>query len=241
MSSGVSIHYSLPRSHASWDLVEGLTPESHLHNHVVGLLEAVLEAWVRSSNGAACVGRNLAIRWDASRPQVGVDPDVCVLCPPPPGASDHTLTSVRTWVEGNAAPLLAIEVVSETNPHKNYRIVPEKYAASGTRELVMFDPLLCGPPTQSGPYRLQVWQRGPDGTFARSYAGDGPARSAALGAHLVVLDSGRALRIADDAAGERLWLTTAEAERAEKELERAAKEAALARVAELEAALAKRR
>lgn len=48
--------------------------------------------------------------------------------------------------------------------------------------------------------------------------------------YLVVDASGRLLRVADDAAGARPWPTAQEAERA-------AKEAALARVAELEALL----
>lgn len=237
-SPGAHLQDSMPRSRASWELDEGLMPESVVHDHAVELLMAILRAWARSS-GARFVARNMAVRWDASRPQVGVDPDVCVISPPPPGAD--AATSVRTWVEGNAAPLLAIEVVSENNPRKDYALGPEKYEASGTQELVIFDPLLCGPNIHGGPHRLQVWERGPEGTFARSYAGDGPAYSAALSGHLVVRGSGKELRFADDAAGERLWLTTAEAALAREEAERVAKEAALARVAELEAELARRR
>ena len=139
-SSGAVVRHSAPRSHASWDLAEGLMPESALHDHVVALLRAILDAWATSS-GAHYVARNMAIRWDPARPQVGVDPDVCVISPPPPGASEHAVTSVRTWIEGNAAPLLAVEVVSESHPRKDYTLGPEKYAASGTQELVVFDPL----------------------------------------------------------------------------------------------------
>ncbi len=54
-----------------------------------------------------------------------------------------------------------------------------------------------------------------------------------LDAYVVVTDEGRRLRIADDESTTRFWLTAEEAERA-------AKEAALARVAELEMLLAKR-
>jgi hypothetical protein len=59
----------------------------------------------------------------------------------------------------------------------------------------------------------------------------------------VVLGDGRELRISDDAAGSKLWLTRAEAAEAAPrvaEAERAAKEKALARVAALEEALKKR-
>jgi hypothetical protein len=95
----------------------------------------------------------------------------------------------------------------------------------------------------------------------RVYAGEGPARSPTLGAYLVVTEGGRHLRLADDERATTLWPTAEESERAAKERalaataeeraatakeraatakERAAKERALARVAELEAALAAR-
>src|SRR5690606_32818792 len=114
---------------------------------------------------------------------------------------------------------------------------------------------LAGPKGHGGPWLLQVWRRDDRGDFVRVYAGDGPAWSETLSAHLVVLDEPRRLRIADDPAGTHLWPTGEEAERAAKEAERAAKEAeraakeaeraekerALARVAELEARLTKKK
>ncbi len=233
-------------------------PESIVHDQAVELLKALLAAWAARA-GRALVVRNLAVRWDEAQPQVGVDPDVCVLSPPPPDAAD--LRSVRTWMPGHAAPALAIEVVSETNPHKDYVLAPEKYAASGTGELWIFDPLLAGPVSRGGPLRLQIWQRGGDDKFTRVYAGDGPAFSPFLRAFVMPTDEGRRLRIAEDAEATKFWLTAEEAERAAKETERAAKEtertakeaeraaketeraakeAALARVAELEAELARR-
>lgn len=212
-------------------------PESVLHDQVVELLKSLLVAWAARA-GHSFVARNLAVRWDETQPQVGVDPDVCVLSPAPPDAAD--LRSIRTWAAGHAAPVLAIEVVSESNPHKDYAIGPDKYAASGTGELVIFDPLLAGPAVHGGPFRLQIWHRREDGDLVRIYAGDGPARSPTLGAYLVATDEGRRLRFADDENATSFWLTAEEAERAAKEAERAAKEAALARVAELEAAFAAR-
>lgn len=68
----------------------------------------------------------------------------------------------------------------------------------------------------------------------RIYTGDGPARSPTLGAYLVATDEGRELRLADDEDATSFWRTA-------EESERAAKEAALARVAELEASIAARR
>ena len=165
------------------------------------------------------------------------------------------MRSVRTWIEGHTPPILAIEVVSTTNPLKDYTIAPDKYAASGTYELVVFDPLLTGPTAHGGPFPLQVWRRSDDDDFVRVYAGDGPVRATTLDAWLVVAADGRSVCIANDPNGVIRWLTAEEAERAAKEAERAAKEAeraakeaaiaaeraAMARVAELEAELARRR
>ena len=207
-------------------------PESVIHDEAVELLKLLLMAWIARSGAAARVARNLAVRWDELHPRVGCDPDVCLLMPPPPDADE--LTSLRTWLPGHEPPKLAIEVVSETNPHKDYGIAPDKYAASGTRELWIFDPTLAGPLTHGGPFRMQVWERNDAGELVRTYAGDGPCRSTSLGAWLVVREDGRKLRISDDPDGDALWPTPAEAERTEKER-------ALARVAELEAEIARRK
>lgn len=238
----IGVHYTVPRRHSSWELSEELMPESVAHDEAVELLKAILAAWA-ARVGTAFVGRNLAVRWDEEQPQIGVDPDVAVFAPAP--LDPRSLRSVRTWVAGHAAPILAIEVVSETNPHKDYSVGPDKYAASGTGELWIFDPLMAGPSSWGGPHRLQVWHRQPDGDFVRIYAGEGPARSPTLAAHVVPTNEGRKLRIADDEAASRFWLTAEETERAAKETERAAKETALAaneaslgRIAELEAAIA---
>ena len=232
-----TLQYAVERSRDSWEIMEDVMPESVLHDEAVELLKALLAVWA-ARIGSAKVVRNLAVRWDEQRPRVGVDPDVCVLSPPPPDIRD--LRSVRTWLPGHVPPVLAVEVVSETNPHKDYAVAPEKYAASGAGELWIFDPLLCGPTSHGGPLRLQVWCRATGGTLARVYAGDGPAFSPTIGAYLVTSDEGRKLRIASDEGATDFWSTSEEAERAAKEAERAAKEHALARVAELEADLARR-
>lgn len=233
------VQYDVARSRDGWEISEETMPESVLHDEAVELLKALLAAWAARGGGVSRVVRNLAVRWDEANPKIGVDPDVCVLSPVPPDVED--LRSVRTWLPEHSAPVLAVEVVSETNPHKDYTLAPDKYAASAVGELWIFDPLRCGPRSHGGPFRIQVWSRAPDGTFARTYAGEGPAFSPALGAWLVASDEGRKLRIASDEAATEFWSTAEEAERAAKEAERAAKEAALARVAELEAELARKR
>jgi Uma2 family endonuclease len=259
----IGLHYSVPRLRPGWELSEETMPESVVHDQAVELLKAILAAWA-ARVGNAFIARNLAVRWEESQPRVGVDPDVSVLSPPPPDPAD--LRSVRTWLPGHTAPRLAIEVVSESNPHKDYAVAPEKYAACGVSELWIFDPLLSGPSAHGGPFRLHVWHRRDDGDLVRIHAGESPARSPTLGAWLVATDEGRKLRIADDESATSFWMTAEEAEhagrraeraakeaeraakesaraaeeaaRAAEEAERAAKEVALTRIAELERALA---
>jgi hypothetical protein len=158
----------------------------------------------------------------------------------PRPADDRRRRSVRLWLPGCDAPRVAIEVVSFHEPEKDYIDGPEKYAASGTRELWVFDPELNGPSLHGGPFRLQVWRRSPKGAFRREYAGAGPAYSKELKAFLVVTEGGERLRLADDLGGTRLWPTEAEAERAGRLEEREARlQAEQARaMAEKRAALA---
>ncbi|MBK8697386.1 MAG: Uma2 family endonuclease [Deltaproteobacteria bacterium] len=117
---------------------------------------------------------------------MGVDPDVCLVDPTPP---DAKLRSLRTWEPGHAAPRVAVEVVSRDTAEKDYFEGPAKYAASGTRELWVFDPERRGRGAL-GPSVLQVWRRMDDGAFRRVFAGDAPAYSNELGAWLRVTDYG---------------------------------------------------
>lgn len=243
------VRYAVPISRDDWALPEEPMPESQPHDLVLDLLKAILLAWVARAGRSAQVARNLAVRWDESRPRIGVDPDLCVIEPSAPEGDE--LTSLCTWKPGHVAPRLAIEVVSEGTSGKDYVVAPDKYAASGTRELWIFDPRLAGPSAKGGPFRIQVWRRTQQDEFVRVYAGEGPTKSEYLGAFLVATDEGRRLRIATGQDGSGLWSTVEESERAAKESERAAKEServakeseraakeeALARVAELEALL----
>jgi Uma2 family endonuclease len=212
-SRRIEIVYDVPTTDERWVLAEENVPESALHDEIILLLVEILKAWAQRSGRDVRVGRNLALRWDPARPKVGVDPDVYVVEPAPPEGDDTT--SLCTWKPGHAAPRVAVEVVSETTAEKDYAEGPEKYAASGTGELWVFDPLEVGPALRGGPFVLQVWRRDEEGHFRRVYAGAGPARSEALGAWLVVSDGGRRLRLAEDAGGREPWLTEAEEARAE--------------------------
>lgn len=242
----IELVYPVPETDPRWVLEDDETvPESALHDAILLLLVEILDAWTDRQDRPIHIGRNLALRWDHTRPKVGVDPDVVLIDPAPPGGTAG-FKSLRTWVRGHHPPRVAVEVVSERTALKDYTDGPERYAASATRELWVFDPERHGPAIHGGPWLLQVWRRDGDGRFTRVYTGDGPARSEELGAWLLVIDE--RLRIADDAAGKQLWPTRAERERAEKEAalareahERTEKDAALAELARLRALLAARR
>jgi hypothetical protein len=214
----VRLEYAVRTELDAWVLPDAPVPESIPHDDAAEHLRQVLLAWQDRAERPLRVARNLALRWLRSSPQVGIDPDVCVLDPAPPGFED--LTSLCLWLPGHVAPPLCFEVVSAGHPHKDYRDVHERYAALGVRELVVFDPLLAGPRSLGGPVPLQYWRR--DTVFTRVYAGAGPVFSETLRAW--VHAAGRHLAICDDHAGAQCWSTREERERAEKERERAEKE-----------------
>jgi Uma2 family endonuclease len=223
MPPAIRLSYDVQPDPERWllDENEEPMPEGTLHQQAMKLLQLVLEAFVARAGLDALVACNLAVRWDKDHPGVGVDPDVALFEPHPRG--ERNRRSVRLWQPRSSAPRVAIEVVSFHQPGKDYLEGPEKYAASGTRELWVFDPELHGPELHGGPFRLQVWRRSPKGAFRREYAGTGPAYSRELKAFLVVTDGGDRLRLADDMGGARLWPTEAEAERAGRLEERDAR------------------
>ncbi len=249
----VYLRYEVPRTRPDWTLPEEPVPESQPHDQTIDLLKALLLAWVGRTGRSAQVARNLAVRWDEAHPNVGMDPDLCVIEPRTPEGDE--LESLRTWQAGHAAPRLAVEVVS-SNAHKDYEQSPAKCAAAGVEELWIFDAKLRGPRGNGGPHRLQIWRRRDDGDreFERVHAGEGPAWSPLAAAWLFAVGEGDRLRLAEDREGTRWWPTAEEAERlarkaaraaeqvarAAEQAERLAKEAALARVAELESQLGKR-
>ena len=234
-ASFVTLRYRVRPEPEQWVLPEGTVPESIPHDHTAQRIRAVLDNWAQALPRPVRIARNLAVRWLERAPQIGIDPDVCVLDPPPPKVEQ--LGSLCLWKPGHVPPRVCFEIVSPKHPHKDYRDVHERYAAIGARELVIFDPLMAGPASMGGPLAIQLWRPDVTGAFERVAAGDGPVYSEALACWLRAEDG--KLVLSDDREGARRWLSEAEEQRAEKERERTDKERALARVAELEARLAK--
>ena len=248
-----------------WVLPEGTVPETKPHANESGRFEQVFRRWADVTERNVLVARNLAVRWDRKRWKIGVDPDVCLIEPPPP--EGERVQSLRLWEPGHVPPLLAVEIVSAGHPYKDYHEAPVKYAACNTGELWILDADLVGPRASGGPYRIQVWRKLDDHQFGRVYAGEGPAWSEAVQGWVRYSSEERSFWISSDKAGRKRWLTPEEAERKEKEAaqrkaraerkakqeerkareaaqrkaeeERKAREAAEARVRELEARLAR--
>ena len=226
-------------------------PQSAKHADREDRLKSMLRGWAARSGRDLLIGCELAFRWDEQERGVGADPDVYVVEMPPRDV-DGDIRSVRTWEEGNYPPMLAAEIVSRSRPQKDYSQSPAKHDFLGTYELWVFDPELYGHSNEQPSVRLQVYQRETNARLAKVYVGDGPFYSDAIEAWVSVIDD--ELVISNDAAGRDRWPTLeeeqckradeerkrADEERKRADEERTAKEAALARVAELEALLARR-
>ncbi len=227
---GVAVRYPVRERLDAWVLPEGTVPESIPHDAAAQRLKLLLEAWAARASVPRTIARNLAIRWQETAPRIGIDPDVCVLEPPPPDVNE--LGSLCLWKPGHAPPTICFEVVSKNHPHKDYTEIQDRYAFVRTRELVVFDPLLAGARVHGGPLLLQLWRRDSFGLFERVAAGDQPVFSEVLGAWLV--PTATTLELADDREGLERWPTWEDQmltdraemvrERAEKERERAEKE-----------------
>ena len=212
--SVVELSFAVEEPRHRWLLEERDVPETPLHDAVIDLLKLVLRRWVDAHGRSALVARNLGCRWDPEDARVGTDPDLVLVEPHPP--EGEALRTLRVWEGGHPPPRIAVEVVSETEPEKDYVEAPLRCARLGARELWVFDPTLAGPDETGGPFSLQIWRLDRSGERARMdrvYAGPGPGFSEELGAWLVVTDRGARLRIADDRTGRALWPTDFEAER----------------------------
>jgi hypothetical protein len=69
----------------AWALPDEPVPESPLHNDAVLLVHLLLVAWAARLERAVLVADNLALRWSPEKPGVGLDPDLALYEPPPPG------------------------------------------------------------------------------------------------------------------------------------------------------------
>jgi hypothetical protein len=212
----VSIRYPVRPSVEAWLIPEGTVPEAPVHDEVAETLKLLLKSWAARSPGELRIARNLAIRFYAEDQRIGIDPDLCVLAPPP--ADLDELGSVCLWKPGHTAPTLCIEIVSLNHPNKDYVAIQDRYAALGTHELIVLDPTLAGPKSLGGPVPLQLWRRDAAGAFDRVHFGESPVYSEILDGWIIL--AGRNAAISEDRAGKRRWLNEAGEQRLRADRER---------------------
>jgi hypothetical protein len=200
--------------------------EDIVQRWIMELLRPLVERWLVQRGELAFVGADQFIYYEQFNSTARVAPDVYVL----PGIEpDRHVPIWKIW-ESGVAPSFALEIVSRSR-RKDYEESPNRHAAAGTQELVIFDPWPTRRSRGLG-IRWQVFRRQSE-TFARVEATNADrTASQVLGCWLRSVGTGttQRIRLAVGDGGDELFPTAEEAAVADKE-------AALQRVAELEALL----
>jgi hypothetical protein len=205
--------------------VQEIVPEGGVHLELRTALFLLLRA---EFAGRAFVGSDQFLYWDAVNPAQCVAPDVMVRL----GAPDAPVACWKVWEGG--APHVAVEIVSPTDTSdRNWSAKLERYRRSGVQELVRFDP-------EDAEHPLGLWDRVEHDLVERDVGSEAAHASAALELYWCVTPDtrlGRKLGLSLDANGTEPILTLEERRAKAAEAQR---DAALARVAELEAELRRR-
>lgn len=212
---------------------EATLPETKRHL----LLRTLLFMFLRRAVAhRACVGSEQFVYWNASDPRCCLAPDAFVRL----GTKDELFGSWKTWERGS--PDVALEIVSDSDASgEPWEKKIAAYHELGVCELVRFD---ADAPSGA---RLRVWERVEGALVERVVEGD-RAKSALLGLTWVTARAEEceiALRIEMDDGSLVPTPTEAEYLAGQSASDRAriaedARDAAVRRVAELEAELARR-
>jgi Uma2 family endonuclease len=172
----------------------------------------------------AFVGSDQFVYWDPTDPRACLSPDACVRLGGPPGP----LGSFKAWEHG--APHLGVEILSPSDARdREHEARLERYRRCGIPEVVVYDPDAATDP-------LRIWDLVDGDLVERDRAATDWRRCDSLAAFWVLTPDARLgtlLRLADHPNGAGLWPTPEEAACA-------GRDAALKRIAELEAELGPR-
>jgi len=197
---------------------EERVPESKVHRLLTNRL---FEAVERELGDHALVASDQFVYFDPSDPKKCLAPDLAVRV----GATNRLIRTWKTWELG--APHVGVEIVSDTDSSESALAATlERYRRAGIAELVRFDP-------ESRDRPLRLWDLVDGDLVERDLSDPNAFVCDALSLHWCIkLDTelGPTLRLSRDAQGIELLPTYAETE-----------QAALARVAALEAELDRRR
>ena len=195
--------------------VEEKVPESKVHRL---LTTRLFESVERELGDHALVASNQFVYWDPSDPRKCLAPDLAVRV----GAANRLLQTWKTWELG--APHVGVEIVSDTDRSDSaLEATLERYRRAGIGELVRFDAEHGGSP-------LRLWDLFDGDLVERDLSDPNALLCDALALFWQVvpdLELGPTLRLARDTSG--------------RDLVQTPEEAARARVAALEAELARRR
>jgi Uma2 family endonuclease len=179
----------------------------------------------------ALVSSDQFVYFDPTDPKKCLSPDLGVRL----GVPRRRIPSWKTWEWG--APQVGVEIVSPSDSPRRVELRKlERYRQAGILEIVWFQP-------EERALPLRFWDLVGGDLVERDPSAPETRRCDALGWFWYVREEpglGPALRLTRDREGKDLVLSPAETERAAKEVALAATEAALARVAELEAELAQK-
>ena len=225
-------HTGLPHDAVFYPTSDGQPmAETDLHAACMVYVASALRWWFRKhGRDDVYVGSNNFLYYERGNPRAVVAPDVYVVTGAPVGLRD----TYMLWKEPKA-PDFVLEVTSASTRHNDERRKRDVYAALGVREYFLYDPRAewLAPPLQGWRLHEGAYRALPAVTVL-SNRGVAVA-SEVLGLELRDEREERRVRLRDPATGEVL-LTHEESERA-REAEAAARRAAEARAAELEARL----
>src|SRR5688500_14447457 len=83
--SGVVVRHRVLGFSESWTVPEGKVPEAPWREGIADLFRQCIRAFIARTGRQAAVLRDVAVRVHEGHPQVGFNPDVCIVEPPPPG------------------------------------------------------------------------------------------------------------------------------------------------------------
>ncbi|HET9957851.1 MAG TPA: Uma2 family endonuclease [Polyangiaceae bacterium] len=224
--------------------------EDILQCWMLEVLRPLIERWLAERGTPWLVGSDQFIYFEKGQISKRIAPDIYILPGVPP---DTRIPSWKIWETG-IRPSFALEICSQ-DWQKDYITAPQLHNQIGTEELIVVDPDYL---KRREGYRFQRFERTAHGLERQECTQADRVRSRLLGCFVRLVGTEQEprqhVRLALDPEGDVLFPTQEEAERlrantesqrAEEERKRAQEqkqraEAALARVAELEALLKQR-